>query len=241
MIRATGPMAKVNPFRFATKYQDDETGLLYYGYRYYDPSTGRWPNRDPIEEDGGYNLYGFIGNDTIRRIDPLGLAESPTDSSAKPCCDNACDREGDRFLTGEAASIYLAGQYEIGDKDVIAQMDRAIRVLLKCARGPYGYANQPGKIAEAVTVAVSKKLEDFQNGTKLYTVLIYNLCIKKRCKLFGECSPLHYAPKKTEPRLCRPTLAEAHPLREGAFIDRETANAATSRCLQEHAQEFEQP
>jgi len=34
VIRATGPMAKANPFRFSSKYQDDETDLLYYGYRY---------------------------------------------------------------------------------------------------------------------------------------------------------------------------------------------------------------
>ena len=46
LLRATGPMAKSNPFRFSTKYQDDETDLLYYGYRYYNPSTGRWQSRD---------------------------------------------------------------------------------------------------------------------------------------------------------------------------------------------------
>jgi hypothetical protein len=34
LLRATGPMAKANPFRFSTKYQDDETDLLYYGYHY---------------------------------------------------------------------------------------------------------------------------------------------------------------------------------------------------------------
>jgi RHS repeat-associated protein len=50
-IRTTGTMSKMNPFRFSTKYQDDETGLLYYGYRYYGPSTGRWLSRDPIEEE----------------------------------------------------------------------------------------------------------------------------------------------------------------------------------------------
>jgi RHS repeat-associated protein len=33
---------KANPFRFSSKYQDDETDLLYYGYRYYNASTGRW-------------------------------------------------------------------------------------------------------------------------------------------------------------------------------------------------------
>ena len=50
-----------------------ETGLYYYGYRYYDPVTGRWPSRDPIEEDGGFNLYGFVGNDGANRRDIMGL------------------------------------------------------------------------------------------------------------------------------------------------------------------------
>lgn len=51
-IRMTGAMATANPFRFSTKYDDDESDLLYYGYRYYKPSTGTWPNRDPLEEPG---------------------------------------------------------------------------------------------------------------------------------------------------------------------------------------------
>ena len=48
--------------------------VTYYGYRYYDPVTGRWPSRDPIGEAGGINLYGFGGNDPIWNIDYLGLA-----------------------------------------------------------------------------------------------------------------------------------------------------------------------
>jgi RHS repeat-associated protein len=62
-----------NPFRFSTKYFDKETGFYYYGYRYYDPVTGRWPSRDPIEEWGGLNLYGFGVNSGINNIDYLGL------------------------------------------------------------------------------------------------------------------------------------------------------------------------
>lgn len=61
-----------NPFRFSTKYTDSETGLVYYGHRYYSPSLGRFINRDPIEEAGGLNLYGFCGNDGINRFDLLG-------------------------------------------------------------------------------------------------------------------------------------------------------------------------
>jgi RHS repeat-associated protein len=48
--------------------------LCYYGYRYYDPETGRWPSRDPIGERGGLNLYGFVRNRPINRLDILGLS-----------------------------------------------------------------------------------------------------------------------------------------------------------------------
>ena len=44
----------------------------YYGYRYYQSQTGRWINRDPIEEEGGVNLYGFVGNDGVGKWDLLG-------------------------------------------------------------------------------------------------------------------------------------------------------------------------
>jgi hypothetical protein len=46
---------------------------MYYGYRFYDPETGRWPSRDSIEEEGGINLYGFVGNNGVNGIDVLGL------------------------------------------------------------------------------------------------------------------------------------------------------------------------
>ena len=44
-----------------------------YGFRYFSPETGRWLNRDPIEEEGGLNLYSFVKNDPMNRWDILGL------------------------------------------------------------------------------------------------------------------------------------------------------------------------
>ena len=73
VIRCSGGAAKTNPFRFSTKFQDDETDFHYYGYRYYDPSNGRWLSRDPIEEEGGDNLYAFVENDSVDNSDVLGL------------------------------------------------------------------------------------------------------------------------------------------------------------------------
>ena len=49
------------------------SGVLYYGFRYYSPRMGRWINRDPIEEEGGVNLYGMVGNDAVNAWDYLGL------------------------------------------------------------------------------------------------------------------------------------------------------------------------
>ncbi len=73
LVRATGPMARANPFQFSTKYQDNETGLLYYGYRYYDPRTARWTSRDPLCEVAGENLYAFCSNVGPNGFDYLGL------------------------------------------------------------------------------------------------------------------------------------------------------------------------
>ncbi|MGE0269232.1 MAG: RHS repeat-associated core domain-containing protein [Candidatus Omnitrophota bacterium] len=72
-ILSSGILANSNPYRFSTKYLDTESGLYYYGYRYYDPEIGRWLNRDPIGEQGGLNVYGFINNNPILYVDALGL------------------------------------------------------------------------------------------------------------------------------------------------------------------------
>lgn len=48
-------------------------GVTDYGYRDYDPGTGRWPSKDPIGERGGVNLYGFVNNNSLNNFDVLGL------------------------------------------------------------------------------------------------------------------------------------------------------------------------
>jgi RHS repeat-associated protein len=58
-------------------YEKTVSGMFYYGFRYYYPETGRWLSRDPIEERGGVNLYGFVLNDGVNFIDLYGLRGSP--------------------------------------------------------------------------------------------------------------------------------------------------------------------
>ena len=117
-------IAADNPFRFSTKYTDvdgarkrvdgdaegvarraeeaaalwalmRQSGLLYYGFRYYSPSLGRFLNRDPLGELGGSNLYGFVENDPVNGWDYLGLNDElicgPSESDAGLCDDGGGD------------------------------------------------------------------------------------------------------------------------------------------------------
>jgi type VI secretion system secreted protein VgrG len=88
-MKSTGPASDHQPFRFSTKFTEQESGLVYYGYRFYDAENGRWLSRDPIGEfgpdeddedfeDGEFeiyptmNLYAFGSNDGINGFDSDG-------------------------------------------------------------------------------------------------------------------------------------------------------------------------
>jgi len=88
-ITTTGTNAANNVYRFSSKERHANTGIYYYGYRFYDPNLQRWPNRDPINELGfqvlhqgagsatgssGPNLYTFVSNEPVSAMDPFGLS-----------------------------------------------------------------------------------------------------------------------------------------------------------------------
>ena len=97
-ITATGPMANSNPWRWATKYFDEETGLYYFGKRYLDPVTGQWLSRELLGESESLNLYSYCHNDPVNRVDVLGLEERVvTDSNPEIF---GTDKEGDGLYFG---------------------------------------------------------------------------------------------------------------------------------------------
>ena len=72
-VKAVGEAADKLDYRFSTKFTDDVTGIVHYELRPLDTQIGRWSTRDPIEEQGGLNLYGFVNNDPINQWDIFGL------------------------------------------------------------------------------------------------------------------------------------------------------------------------
>ncbi len=131
VLRGTGSVAKAHPFRFSTKFQDDETDLLYYGYRYYCASTGRWNSRDPVEEitrlaaiqwlarvgitpwvspaGSARNPYHFVSNDSIDSTDYLGMeSNNRPPEEGDPCCGRPCEAAA-KFTRVSVAPILAGG------------------------------------------------------------------------------------------------------------------------------------
>ncbi len=78
------------PFGFAGGLTDPDTGLVQFGLRDYDPSTGQWTSRDPLGFQGGqFNLYAYCGNDPIDFSDPTGTGPFSRPGSAPQLPDDA--------------------------------------------------------------------------------------------------------------------------------------------------------
>ena len=73
LLAMDGPLAQANVYRFSSKEYHSVSGLYSFGFRFYEPNLQRWLNRDPIEEEGGINLYAYVDNNPINAIDPFGL------------------------------------------------------------------------------------------------------------------------------------------------------------------------
>ncbi len=144
-LTGTGTIAKDNPFRFSTKRTEDITDLVLYEYRPYSPSLGRWPNRDPIFEESGLNLYGFLGNSPVHRYDAQGLL-------AKEVASCLC-RAGAASLTaaeagsagGPIGAAILATSAYAG---AVLGADLALALQLSALNDENAQAEEANKIAE---------------------------------------------------------------------------------------------
>ncbi|MCG9752332.1 RHS repeat protein [Vibrio brasiliensis] len=70
--QVSGDDFALQPFGMSTKRSDFTSGIVYFGYRFYMPNLGRWLNRDPLQEQGGINLYAYVDGDPLGYVDPDG-------------------------------------------------------------------------------------------------------------------------------------------------------------------------
>ena len=108
ILSLNGSLSGANHYRFSSKEWNDDSGLYYYLYRFYDPNLQRWPNRDPfgekgfdvlqigfagkrasafqqpVERLGGADAYDFVINDPIDDFDLLGLSPGTARPSGPP-------------------------------------------------------------------------------------------------------------------------------------------------------------
>jgi len=102
IVSGSGDLADTFDFRFSTKWYDDVTGLYNFVYRFYHPQLGRWLTRDPLQEQSSINLYLFIRNNPVSKIDCLGLFDVPNTWYAQ--LNNRAKMLG---LSGQSLSAYI--------------------------------------------------------------------------------------------------------------------------------------
>jgi RHS repeat-associated protein len=106
-----GPLASVNKYRFSSKEAHDNSGLYYYGFRFYSPSLQRWVNLDPIDELGGYNLFTFVSNMAINALDAFGNFALNTDGT---CFTNLHNFTGADDGSAPEGALVLSGNILYG-------------------------------------------------------------------------------------------------------------------------------
>ena len=128
VIEAVGSNVDIFSFGFSTKYHDRETRMLSYQCRFYRPYEGRWLNRDPIEEEGGENLYAFCLNLPTCTFPPF---PSATGARGRPRERGPsahlpyCTRRGpfQRHAPRAARVLRAPGRVQMGTGPVTSQME----------------------------------------------------------------------------------------------------------------------
>ncbi|MDO6186403.1 RHS repeat-associated core domain-containing protein, partial [Phocaeicola vulgatus] len=127
------------PFRYQGQYEDEETGLYYNRFRYYDPKTGNYISQDPIGLAGGNpTLYGYVF-DPNTQIDPLGLDCSYVSKDFKDGASFLITKKDYlRFIVGKKNVGRVDGQFVIPKKEMdnllkktngdIVQIERALGI-----------------------------------------------------------------------------------------------------------------
>ena len=106
-----------NPYTYTGREQDPESGLYYYRARYYDPTTGRFINEDPISYAGlDVNLYRYVFNNPVNFTDPEGLLTKPAHNVV---IDHAFNSDPNYLLPRRELQILKQGSARVDERGAI--------------------------------------------------------------------------------------------------------------------------
>ena len=135
------------PYLFNAKEYDEETGMYYYGARYYEPRISLWMSTDPMEEDYySYSSYTYVFNNPIRFIDPTGLSGDEPDGVSMTR----------NFVKGLGQSLWgtVEGVWNI------------VRHPINTAQNIATAVSHPKRTYNAIKSSVKQTYDDFSKGNR---------------------------------------------------------------------------
>ena len=164
--------ATSNTFMFSSEVLDPETNLVYYNYRHYNPNDGRWISRDPIAEQGGWNLYAMVKNNCVAYYDKKGLYVSIKDEF------NYIKKLAVRNSRGH---IFFSVDWVVLEYNFISKTNET----RSC-----GYRDNFNFIVNITTKTVYEKVTAATNDETNKVIALYNLVIKTTPEILIAVTPL---------------------------------------------------
>jgi RHS repeat-associated protein len=174
----------LSPWRFAGKRADPETGLIYFGKRYYDPQSLSWTTPDPLDDADGFNLYAYVHNNPLLYVDPDGcltfMFEFFTNPNtimksiaiaavAAPIIGWAVIGFAEGFITGfadgitstaidlalDGATLYSEGTAAYAEMEMTSKAYHFYRTVGKVGGALAGSFTPPGRIMQTLTAGAN--------------------------------------------------------------------------------------
>jgi RHS repeat-associated protein len=168
VLAKSGSLADANLYRFSSKEAHAASGLVYYGFRYYEPAFQRWINRDPIGERGGVNLYRSFLNTPVAFIDPLGLmdtskwdypCESKGGQAAKRYTEDELEYACQIAITGLCARLRQLHALQNKNRQAYIETEKGMRTIGRAGR----------------TLGISRPVDDWEHSMHSYLLAVNGL------------------------------------------------------------------
>lgn len=157
------------PIRYPGQYHDEDTGLYYNIFRYYDPKLGQYITKDPIGIAGGLNLYAYAGGDPVNYSDPNGLC--PVCPFLAPIAWRLTSAALTRVLLANEVGI-LAAEVGAGVSLGAAGIGAGAKLGGKLAEWSEPYCANPGKVTSPLLEALDQavKLGEHEVGQVMHVL-----------------------------------------------------------------------